>query len=188
METERQQEAGSGVRQETEYAGMAPENQYDQCFLDGQDLYGSRGAKAPPADKHGQPLKNQYALRIVLSVLEIVCCNLISMVCGIIGCIYTGRANISYNQGRWDDFKAQSKAAAISLWVGLAGFILEVIVFIVMIVTIIGGLRQQYNNYYNTSENGSGYESSADTGRSMNAAYSVPSVFRRAETISFFEN
>ena len=58
----------------------------------------------PPLDKNGNPVKNRFGLKLTASILEIIGFNLITFICGIIGCVYTTKANAAYQEERWDDF------------------------------------------------------------------------------------
>lgn len=116
-----------------------PDNQqpqYDQQPY-GQQPYGQQpyyNMNNIPTDKNGQPLKNRFGMKLTFSILEILCCNMISLVCGIIGCVFTSKANNSYKEGRWEEFKTQAKGATIALWIGFAGAMLTLIIGIVVIV------------------------------------------------------
>ena len=88
----------------------------------------------PPLDKKGRPMQNRFAMKLVFSILEMLSCNLISLVCGILGCVNTAKANKAYKEGRWDDFRSAAKSSAIALWVGLGGVILSIILSIVCLL------------------------------------------------------
>lgn len=104
--------------------------QYNQYGNSGQ--YGNMGGT--PLNKNGQPVPNRFGMKLTFSILEIISCNLISFICGIIGCIFTCKANTAYKEGRWNDFLSHAKASAISLWIGLVGIVLRIIFIIVICV------------------------------------------------------
>ena len=95
-----------------------------------------------PLDDQGRPLKNNYGLKLTFSILEIISCNLISLICGIIGCINTTKANTAYNEGRWEDFKSSAKSATVSLWIGLVGVILQIIALVAFVM--MGFMLEEY--------------------------------------------
>lgn len=105
-------------------------SQYNQYGSSGQ--YGNMGGT--PLNKNGQPVPNRFGMKLTFSILEIISCNLISLICGIIGCIFTCKANTAYKEGRWNDFLSHAKASAISLWIGLVGIVLQIIAVIVICV------------------------------------------------------
>ncbi len=82
----------------------------------------------------GQPLKNNYVMKMIFSILEILCCclgNVVTLAMGIVGCVFTNKANKSYQQGDGQSFKSQSKTANICLWIGLGFVVLELVVAII---------------------------------------------------------
>ncbi len=92
------------------------------------------GYGMPPMGPNGTPLKNNYAMKLTFSILEIISCcigNVVTLAMGIVACIFTSKANTSYKQGKTEDFKSQSKTATICLWVGLGFLVLELIFIIV---------------------------------------------------------
>jgi hypothetical protein len=73
-------------------------------------------------------------MKLTFSILEIIACNLLSLVMGILGCVFTTKANNAYKEGRWEDFKSAKKTSTIVLWVGLVGVIISIIATIIMVV------------------------------------------------------
>ncbi len=119
------------------------QNGADQTQNNGQytqgNTYQSYGMNnQQPVDVNGKPLKNNFAMKLVFSILEIISCNIITLIMGIIGCVFTTKANNSYKQNRFEEFKSQAKTATICLWVGFASFIIGIILMIVVVV--IGGM------------------------------------------------
>lgn len=110
------------------------QNTYGQNTYE-QNVYGQNyNQEQPPVGKDGKELKNRFGMKLTFSILEIVTilsCNLLTGILGIIACVFTVKADSSFKEKRWDDFKSQAKTSAILLWVGFAGFILEMIVFII---------------------------------------------------------
>lgn len=124
----------------------------------GQQPYGQfyNGGYAP-LDKNGQPLKNRFGMKLTFSILEMLACNPISLVCGIVGCIYTTKANTSYKEGRFEDFKSNAKTATVWLWVGLSGVVLLIIVSVLFMLLVFSMLKQESLYSYDDI---SGYDSS----------------------------
>lgn len=111
---------------------------------------------AVPLDQNGQPLRNNFGMKMTFSILEILACcgcNIITMILGIIACVFTAKANNAYKAGRWDEFRSQAKTATICLWVGLGVGMLYMISFAVAWTS--GGLGEEftrgfYQEYYDT--------------------------------------
>ncbi len=116
------------------------QNAYSQNNFNGQqNMYGQNAYGMPPVDKKGKPMQNRFGMKLTFSILEILTlfsCNLLTGILGIISCVFTAKANTAYKESRWDDFKSAAKTSAICLWVGFAGFIVEFIVWIVLIVVV----------------------------------------------------
>lgn len=99
--------------------------------------------------------KNRFGMKLTFSILEIISCNLLTFIMGIISCVYTSKANTSYKEGRWEDFKSQAKTSAICLWVGFASFIISGILCI--LIWTVGGLGDAFmegfrEGYYGVQE------------------------------------
>lgn len=139
--------------------GTAAQNPYANTY----NAYGS--ASAAPLDKNGQPMKNNYSMKLAFSILEIIsvlACNILGLIMGILGCVFSSKANAAYKEGRWEDFKSAAKNATIVLWVGFAGVIIAVIAWIVIFATGIWALNEignvvsdydDYNYDYNYDYN-----------------------------------
>lgn len=86
----------------------------------GQMNYGMGGT--PPTGKNGKPLANHFGMKMTFSILEILCCcgcNIVTMIMGILGCVFSTQANTAYKQGSWDEYKSKARMATIFLWIGL---------------------------------------------------------------------
>lgn len=130
--------------------GQSEQQAYGQQTY-GQQAYGQNygqanyGMGAVPMGKNGQPLKNNYGMKLTFSILEILCCcgcNIITMILGILGCVFTSQANSAYKEGRWDDFKSKSKTATIILWVGFGFAVFSLIVNI--LTWTVGGAGEEF--------------------------------------------
>lgn len=139
------------------------QNAYEQNPY-GQNAYGQNfNGTQPPFGTDGQPLKNRFGMKLAFSILEMITllsCNLLTGIMGIIACVFNVKANSAYQEGRWDDFKSKAKTSAILLWVGLAGAVIEVIIWIVVLVfgvSMIGIANTAYQdgnrNYFDEGQN-----------------------------------
>ena len=72
---------------------------------------------------------------------------------GILGCVFTSKANTAYKEGRWEDFKSAAKTATIVLWVGLGGIILSVIMSVVTLVAVFQELEPYQDEISTIIEN-----------------------------------
>ncbi len=123
--------------------GQANQQTYGQSYgQPNQQTYGQNmGYGMPPVGPNGQPLKNNYVMKLTFSILEIISCcigNIVTLIMGILGCVFTSKANTSYKEGRTEEFKSQSKTATICLWVGLGFLVLELIFVIIASVLYAG--------------------------------------------------
>lgn len=115
------------------------------------------GMGMPSLGDNGQPLENRFAMKLTFSILEILCCcagNLVTMIMGIIGCVFTAKANTSFKEGRWEEFKSEAKTSAICLWIGLGFFVVGMIGTILLWAAGLGeafkeGFRE---GYYGTED------------------------------------
>ena len=52
-----------------------------------------------PLDKKGRPMKNNFGMKLAFSILEMILGgNFISLICGIVACVFTCKANTSYKE------------------------------------------------------------------------------------------
>lgn len=126
--------------------GQADQQVYGQTY--GQANYGNM---VPPLDKNGQPLKNTFAMKLTFSILEILCCcgcNIITMILGIISCVFTTQANTAYKEGRWDEYKSKRKTSSILLWIGLGVALLYLIINIIAVAMSGTDLRSAFEEGY----------------------------------------
>lgn len=80
---------------------------------------------------------NRYAMKMVFSILEILSCcvgNIIAMVMGILGCIFSSKANTAYKNGAAEEFKTAGRSATICLWIGFGSIVLEVLFALLLAV------------------------------------------------------
>lgn len=127
----------------------------------GQSAYSqpSYGASPVPLDKKGRPLKNNFGMKLTFSILEFLCCcgcNIITMIMGILGCIFTVQANNAYEESRWEEFRSKSKTASIFLWIGF-GFAVFYTICIIFLCTV-GGLGQQFMQGFEEGYNSAYYD------------------------------
>lgn len=127
----------------------------------GQSAYSqtSYGASQVPLDKNGMPLKNNFAMKLTFSILELLCCcgcNIIAMIMGILGCVFTVQANNAYKENRWEEFRSKSKTASIFLWVGF-GFAVLYGIYMIFLWTF-GGLGQQFMQGFEEGYNSAYYD------------------------------
>ena len=106
----------------------------------------------PPLDKNGNPVKNRFGLKLTASILEIIGFNLITFICGIIGCVYTTKANAAYHEERWDDFLSAKKTSAVSLWIGFGVWLFNVLIVIIFGAIIFSSLMR-YPDYLHDGTN-----------------------------------
>lgn len=113
---------------------------YGNPYQSGQQTYGGYnpyGNGNVPLDKKGQPLKNRFGMKLTFSILEMISGNLISLICGIIACVFTCKANTAYKEGKWEEFKSHAKVSNIVLWVGL-GVCIVVYVIVFALIAVAG--------------------------------------------------
>lgn len=112
---------------------------YGNPYQNGQQMYGGYnpyGNGNVPLDKKGQPLKNRFGMKLTFSILEMISGNLISLICGIIACVFTCKANTSYKEGKWEEFKSNAKISNIFLWIGLGVCLAFYVIVIILIVAV----------------------------------------------------
>lgn len=111
---------------------------YGNPYQNGQQMYGGYNPYGNvPLDKKGQPLKNRFGMKLTFSILEMISGNLISLICGIIACVFTCKANTAYKEGKWEEFKSHAKVSNIVLWVGL-GVCIVVYVIVFALIAVAG--------------------------------------------------
>ena len=134
-----------------QYNGQQYNSYNNGQYTNTYGTYGNLGGV--PVDGKGQPLKNRFGMKLTFSILEIISCNLISLIMGILGCVFTSKANTAYKEGRWEDFKSAAKTATIVLWVGLGGIILSVIMSVVTLVAVFQELEPYQDEISTIIEN-----------------------------------
>lgn len=134
---------GSQYGQPNQPNGYLPYGQPNQQY--GYPPYGQQyqlgmgyGMDIAPFDQNGRPIPNRFGMKLTFSILEMVLCNILSLICGIIGCVFTVKANTAYKERRWEDFKNHAKASAIALWIGFGLGMLTFFVYIILFFGIQG--------------------------------------------------
>ena len=124
---------------------------------------------------------------MVFSILEIISCNLITLIMGIIGCVFTTKANNSYKENRFEEFKSQAKTATICLWIGFASFIIGIIGIIAIVAigsSAIDDATSSYGNY--SSGSSTTTTSGAGTAVTVDGNYiAIPLEFSDLEDMGF---
>lgn len=129
-----QQNAYDGNRNEQNTYGYAQQNAYNAGYGYNQD-----GNYGGPVDKNGCPLPNNFGMKLTFSILEMITilfCNVITLVMGILGCVFTCKANNAYKEGRWSDFSSAKKTSNVFLWIGFAVSMVYLVLIIVTCVAI----------------------------------------------------
>lgn len=92
------------------------ENNYQNNY--NYDQYANYGN--PMVDELGRPMKNRFALKLIVGIILIVCCcvNFNGLIFGIVGLVYTSKANTAYNAGNPYEFRACAGVSAAMLWIG----------------------------------------------------------------------
>lgn len=120
-----------------------------QNYNQQQNYQQNYAAGGVPLDEKGQPLKNNFGLKLFFSIIEMLTCcmcNPITLVLGIFGCIYAVKANNAYREGEWDEFKGHAKISSSCLWGGLA-VIAAYLIFAVASIIFGGGMTAFYETY-----------------------------------------
>lgn len=131
-------------QQDYSNAYQSEQQDYSNPYQNGQYNSYAAGVNTPyqngnvPLDKKGQPLKNCFGMKLTFSILEMVLgINLISLICGIVACVFTCKANSSYKEGKWEEFKSHGKVANIFLWIGF-GVCAVVYVGLIILLAVFG--------------------------------------------------
>lgn len=128
---------GSG-QQDYSNPYQSGQQNYGNPYQNGQQTYGGYNPYGNvPLDKKGQPLKNRFGMKLTFSILEMISGNLISLICGIIACVFTCKANTAYKEGKWEEFKSNAKISNIFLWIGL-GVCLAFYVIVIILIAAVG--------------------------------------------------
>lgn len=130
-------------------------NNYQNNYQNNYDQYANYGN--PMVDEQGRPLKNRFALKLIVGIIMILCCCVspYSMIFAIVGLVFTCMANSAYNAGNPYDFRANARVSAAMLWIG--GVILAISILLsvaagAMLNSIMnelgGSLDEIYNGAY----------------------------------------
>ena len=125
------------------------QNYNQQSYNQQQNYQQNYATGGVPLDEKGQPLKNNFGLKLFFSILEMLTCcmcNPVTLVLGIFGCVYAVKANNAYQEGKWDEFRGHAKTSSICLWVGLA-VIAVYMLFAVASIIFGGGMAAVYETY-----------------------------------------
>lgn len=98
---------------------------------------GYNGTGRPPVDENGNPMKNNYAMKLVFSILEMLSfflCNIFSLILGILGCVFTCKANEAYKRGDAEAFKSAKTTSTVCLWIGFAFNVIQAILLAIYLV------------------------------------------------------
>lgn len=127
---------------------MENENRDDGFGAENREQYGqygygqsNYGMGAAPVDQNGKPLKNRFGMKITFSILEILCCcgcNPITLIMGILGCVFTAQANTAYKEARWEEFRSKAKMSSIFLWIGLGAIVVYLLIGILSFAAVGG--------------------------------------------------
>lgn len=120
-------------------------NQYGQQNTYGQSTY--YGGNQPPMGDNGKPLKNRFGMKLTFAILEIISCNILTMILGIVACVGTSKANSAFKAGNWEEFKTKAKNSALCLWIGLAAWVLGMIAIFALKDTFMAGF---WTGFYGT--------------------------------------
>lgn len=129
-----QQNAYDGNINEQNTYGYAQQNAYNAGYG-----YNQGGNYGGPVDKNGCSLPNNFGMKLTFSILEMITimfCNVITLVMGILGCVFTCKANNAYKEGRWSDFSSAKKTSNVFLWIGFAVSMVYLVLIIVTCVAI----------------------------------------------------
>lgn len=158
--------------------GQSYEFNSQQNAFPNQPNYGAGGFNSNygmgqvPLDKNGQPVKNRYGMKITFAVLEILTilgCNVLTFILGIIAAVFTSKANASYQQGRWDDFKSEAKTSTVLLWIGFSGFMIEVVIIFISLLMGVSLYNEIQDSYdYRLPKT---YEGSSNAGNTDDTDY-----------------
>lgn len=98
-----------------------------------------------PLDKHGQPMKNNFAMKLTFSIIEMViglsltlsgswCFGLIPLILAVIACVMVCLQNKNYKESNWNSFVSTKKAATALLWVAFAFYMVYLVLIIVVVI------------------------------------------------------
>lgn len=98
-----------------------------------------------PLDKNGQPVKNNFGMKLTFSIIEMVigfiltcaqvwCFGLVPLALAIVACVLVCLQNKNYKEGNWNGFTSNRKASTVLLWVGFALYMLWLVLLIVVVV------------------------------------------------------
>ena len=98
-----------------------------------------------PLDKNGQPVKNNFGMKLTFSIIEMVigllltcakswCFGLIPLILSVIACVLVCMQNKNYKEGNWNGFTSSRKASTVLLWIAFAFYMIGLILVIVVVI------------------------------------------------------
>ena len=89
-------------------------------------------------DSNGKALKNHFGMKLTFSILEMLCCctSCITLIMGIIACVFTCQANTCYKEGRYEEFKSKAKTSTVLLIVGAVFAALAIIMNVASLASL----------------------------------------------------
>lgn len=132
------------------------QNGYQNNYQDNYQQYANYGNAM--VDDQGRPLKNRFALKLVLSIIMILCCCVspYGMIFAIVGLVFTCMANSAYNAGNPYDFRANARVSTIMLWIAgvlMAISILISLAFGAIVDSFMSEFEDAYDEIYNEMYN-----------------------------------
>lgn len=106
--------------------------------------YSTNNNGSAPLDRKGQPMKNNFGMKLTFSIIEMVvgllltlaeswCFGLIPLVLAVIACVMVCMQNKHYREGNWNGFSSARKASTALLWVAF-GFYMAFLVLVIVVV------------------------------------------------------
>lgn len=109
--------------------------------------YSTNNNGSVPLDRKGQPMKNNFGMKLTFSIIEMVvgllmtiaqawCFGLIPLILAVIACVMVCMQNKHYREGNWNGFTSARKASTVLLWVAF-GFYMAFLVLVIVLVIIL---------------------------------------------------
>lgn len=136
---------------------------YNQAWREENNPYGSYGSayntyqqqkytnlSGKMVDEKGKVLNNNFAIKLVLSILMIVlccCCGFLTAIIGMIALVFTCLANSAYNQGSMSEFKANARVSTVLLFLG-GGLAVLMLSLMLMFAAMLGSESGEFDELY----------------------------------------